>query len=99
MISTRLLHAMFAVRGAAPEHGAKNLVEAATRSIPVSGGYIDDGRPAEPSAQVRDPAFRRRLHTVTSVFSPTGCNHQACTHDALPASSLRTQNPGEEQPS
>ncbi|MFE1198122.1 SDR family NAD(P)-dependent oxidoreductase [Streptomyces olivaceoviridis] len=66
VINTRLLHAMFAVHGAAPEHGAKNLVDAATRSIPISGGYIDDGHPAEPSAQVRDPAFRRRLHTVTS---------------------------------
>lgn len=68
VISTRLLHAMFAVRGAAPEHGARNVVDAATRPLPSSGAYIDDGRPADPSAQVQDPGFRRRLHRVTSRF-------------------------------
>ncbi|MEU9558149.1 hypothetical protein [Streptomyces fumanus] len=65
VIGTRLLHAMFAVRGADPGHGARNVVEAATGSIPYSGAYLDDGRPAHPSAQARDEAFRARLATVT----------------------------------
>lgn len=66
VISTGLLHSMFAVRGAAPEHGARNVVDAATGPIPSSGAYIDDGHPADPSSQVRDPGFRRRLHAVTT---------------------------------
>ncbi|WP_426569939.1 SDR family NAD(P)-dependent oxidoreductase [Streptomyces canus] len=66
VINTRLLHSMFAVRGATPEHGAKNVVDAATGSIPYSGAYIDDGYPAAPSSQVQDSGFRRWLHAVTS---------------------------------
>ncbi|SEE04163.1 SDR family NAD(P)-dependent oxidoreductase [Streptomyces sp. KS_5] len=66
VISTRLLHAMFAVRGAAPDHGARNVIEAATGPIPHSGAYLDDGRPARPNPQVEDPVFRNRLRGVTS---------------------------------
>ncbi|MFI6036056.1 hypothetical protein ACIBBD_18175 [Streptomyces sp. NPDC051315] len=66
MISTRLLHAVFAVRGAAPDHGARNVIEAATGPIPHSGAYLDDGRPARPNPQVGDLLFQGRLRVVTS---------------------------------
>ncbi|MFE9628825.1 SDR family NAD(P)-dependent oxidoreductase [Streptomyces sp. NPDC006527] len=66
VISTQLLHAMFAVRGAPPDHGARNVIEAATGPIPHSGAYLDDGRPARPNPQVEDPVFRDRLREVTS---------------------------------
>ncbi|MFD4588966.1 hypothetical protein [Streptomyces sp. NPDC058434] len=66
MISTGLLHAMFADRGAAPDHGARNVIEAATGPMPHSGAYIEDGRPARPNPQVEDPVFRDRLRKVTS---------------------------------
>jgi NAD(P)-dependent dehydrogenase (short-subunit alcohol dehydrogenase family) len=66
VISTPLLHAMFAVRGASPGHGAKNVIEAASGPIPHSGAYLDDGRPARPNPQVEDPVFQGRLREVTS---------------------------------
>lgn len=59
---------MVAVRGAAPDHGARNVIEAATGPIPHSGAYIDDGWPARPHPQVEDPVFRNRLLEVTSCL-------------------------------
>lgn len=65
VIDTGLLHAMSAVRGAAPGHGAANVVDASTSPLPRSGVYIDDGRPAQPHPLALDTAFQDRLRSVT----------------------------------
>jgi NAD(P)-dependent dehydrogenase (short-subunit alcohol dehydrogenase family) len=65
VVATALLHAMFRIGGASTEHGAHNVVEAATSPAVRSGQYIDDGSPAVPSAVARDPVFQARLHEVT----------------------------------
>ncbi|MFD0312800.1 SDR family NAD(P)-dependent oxidoreductase [Streptomyces flavalbus] len=71
VIDTGLLHAMFAVRGAAPSHGAANVIDASTLPLPHSGAYIDDGRPAQPHPDVLNAEFRKRLHAVTAgLLSP-----------------------------
>jgi NAD(P)-dependent dehydrogenase (short-subunit alcohol dehydrogenase family) len=67
VISTSLLHAMFDVGGAPTEHGARNVVEAALSPEVVSGQYLDDGRPATPSALARDRGFQRALHDATEA--------------------------------
>jgi NAD(P)-dependent dehydrogenase (short-subunit alcohol dehydrogenase family) len=66
VISTGLLHAMFSVRGHAPGHGARHVVDAATAPLPFSGAYLDEGLVTEPNPEVQDPVFRARLHEVTS---------------------------------
>jgi NAD(P)-dependent dehydrogenase (short-subunit alcohol dehydrogenase family) len=65
VISTGLLHAMFQIRGASAEHGARNVVDAATSPQVRSGQYLDDGTATAPSAVARDPAFQAGLHEVT----------------------------------
>ncbi|ADB30599.1 short-chain dehydrogenase/reductase SDR [Kribbella flavida DSM 17836] len=66
VISTGLLHAMYGVGGAPTEHGARNVVEAATASGVTSGAYLDDGSPAQPSRSARDHAAQDELHQLTT---------------------------------
>jgi hypothetical protein len=56
---------MFAIGGASTEHGARNVVEAATGSTVRTGQYLDDGVVTAPSALARDRAFQDELHRVT----------------------------------
>ncbi|MFD9218406.1 hypothetical protein ACFVY9_36080 [Streptomyces sp. NPDC059544] len=105
VISTGLLHAMFTVRGAAPDHGARNVIEAATGPMPHSGAYIDDGRPARPNPQVEDPVFRDRLRKVTSrLLTHWLCRTDVASGQAPPvrphaARFLGMKYPGKARPS
>ncbi|MFI7520422.1 SDR family NAD(P)-dependent oxidoreductase [Micromonospora globbae] len=71
VISTPLLHAMFAIGGDSPSHGGANVVEAALRADVPSGAYLDERRIADPAPQVRDATFRDGLHRLTmSLLAP-----------------------------
>ncbi|QAY75056.1 SDR family NAD(P)-dependent oxidoreductase [Agromyces protaetiae] len=66
VISTDLLHAMFASRGASVESGAENVV--AALSADASGGeYFDERRVAAPSAEARDDALAAALAEWTAA--------------------------------
>jgi hypothetical protein len=66
VISTGLLHAMYGVGGAPVEHGARNLVQAATAYGVKSGVHLDDGSPATPSRSARDHTAQDELHRLTT---------------------------------
>jgi NAD(P)-dependent dehydrogenase (short-subunit alcohol dehydrogenase family) len=63
VISTGLLHRMFALEGAAVERGAANIVHAATTT--GQGIYFDEGVAATPHADALDPRIQGQLHQVT----------------------------------
>lgn len=68
VISTGLLHAMFTIGGRSAETAAEVVVAATSRTDVPSGAYLDEGRPAAPGAQARDPAFRDELHRRTMAL-------------------------------
>jgi NAD(P)-dependent dehydrogenase (short-subunit alcohol dehydrogenase family) len=65
VISTGLLHAMFAAGGAPTERGAQNVIEAARGDL-RSGDYVDDGVVVPPSADARDEQVQARLRAATT---------------------------------
>jgi len=65
VISTGLLHAMFAVGGDRPEHAAGNVLHVAALSND-NGTYYDERQPAAPNPQASDPAVQDRLHDITT---------------------------------
>ncbi|MFI6784470.1 SDR family NAD(P)-dependent oxidoreductase [Micromonospora sp. NPDC050276] len=68
VVSTRLLHAMFAIQGQDASHGAANLIHAAVDPAVPSGAYLDEGRVAEPAEQARVPSFQDDLHRRTMAL-------------------------------
>ncbi|RKN22384.1 SDR family NAD(P)-dependent oxidoreductase [Micromonospora musae] len=68
IVSTALLHAMFAVEGEPASRGGANVVAAALRPGLPSGAYLDEQRVAEPARQVRDATFREELHRLTMTL-------------------------------
>jgi NAD(P)-dependent dehydrogenase (short-subunit alcohol dehydrogenase family) len=72
VISTRLLHEMFSIKGDRPERAAAALVEVASRRGD-NGTYYDGTTPALPSAEASDPATQARLREVTlTMLAETG---------------------------
>jgi NAD(P)-dependent dehydrogenase (short-subunit alcohol dehydrogenase family) len=67
VISTRLLHEMFAIKGDRPEQAAAALLEVASRRGD-NGTYYDGTTPALPSAEAADPATQERLREVTLMM-------------------------------
>ncbi|MGI5519861.1 SDR family NAD(P)-dependent oxidoreductase [Micromonospora sp. CA-259024] len=65
VISTRLLHAMFAIAGDRPEHAAANIRYVAFRRDD-NGTYYDERNPQPPNPQASDRAMQDRLHEITS---------------------------------
>ncbi len=65
VISTRLLHEMFAIKGGRPEQAAAALIDVASRRGD-NGTYYDGTTPALPSAEAADPATQERLREVTT---------------------------------
>lgn len=68
VVNTRLLHAMFDVRGADAAHGAANVIHAASDPGVPSGVYLDERRIAEPAEQVRVVNFQDGLHQRTMTL-------------------------------
>ncbi|GAB3974141.1 SDR family NAD(P)-dependent oxidoreductase [Plantactinospora veratri] len=68
VVDTRLLHAMFAVRGESASYGAANVIYAACAPGVPSGAYLDERRVAEPAGQVRLASFRDDLHRRTMAL-------------------------------
>ena len=64
VISTPLLHAMFAVGGDPPEHAA-DVIRHVLNLQGDNGTYYDERRPASPNPQASDPAVQDRLHEIT----------------------------------
>jgi NAD(P)-dependent dehydrogenase (short-subunit alcohol dehydrogenase family) len=64
VISTGLLHAMFAIEGASPEHAASN-IEYVAGLRGDNGTYYDERRPQPPNPQASDRATQERLHEIT----------------------------------
>jgi NAD(P)-dependent dehydrogenase (short-subunit alcohol dehydrogenase family) len=65
VISTRLLHEMFAIKGDRPEQAAAALVEVASQRGD-NGTYYDETTPTQPSAVAMDTATKERLHELTA---------------------------------
>ena len=65
VISTGLLHAMFAIGGAPPDQAAATILHVAALSRD-NGTYYDERRPAPPHPQAQDPTVQDRLHEITS---------------------------------
>jgi NAD(P)-dependent dehydrogenase (short-subunit alcohol dehydrogenase family) len=65
VISTGLLHAMFAIAGDRPEHAAANVQYVVSRHGD-NGTYYDERSPAPPNPQASDPATQDRLHDITA---------------------------------
>lgn len=65
VISTGLLHAMFAIGGDPPGHAAANILHVAALSHD-NGAYYDERLPAAPNPQASDPAVQNRLHDITT---------------------------------
>jgi hypothetical protein len=72
VISTRLLHEMYSIRGGRPEQAAQAVVHVASQHAD-NGTYYDEHEPASPSAEASDPVAQERLHEVT----------ERLLHDAL----------------
>jgi NAD(P)-dependent dehydrogenase (short-subunit alcohol dehydrogenase family) len=64
VISTGLLHAMFAIEGASPERAASNIEYVASLSGD-NGTYYDERRPQWPNPQASDRETQERLHEIT----------------------------------
>jgi NAD(P)-dependent dehydrogenase (short-subunit alcohol dehydrogenase family) len=67
IISTRLLHEMFSIKGDRPEHAAAALVHVASQRGD-NGTYYDETTPGLPGAEAADPEFQDRLREVTARF-------------------------------
>jgi NAD(P)-dependent dehydrogenase (short-subunit alcohol dehydrogenase family) len=65
VISTRLLHAMFAIAGDRPEQAAANIRYVASRRGD-NGTYYDERDPMPPNPEASDGATQERLHDITS---------------------------------
>jgi NAD(P)-dependent dehydrogenase (short-subunit alcohol dehydrogenase family) len=65
VISTRLLHEMFAIDGAEPEHAAANIRYVASL-LGDNGAYYDERNRVPPNAEASDPTTQDRLHDITS---------------------------------
>jgi len=68
VVSTKLLHAGFAMRGMPVEAGAETSIYLATAPevAEVTGGYFVDARPATPSRDARDDRLGERLWEVSA---------------------------------
>ena len=66
VISTRLLHAMFAVGGDPPEEAADRVVAVASR-MGDNGSYYDEAEPAVPNPLALDHEAQSRLHHLTAL--------------------------------
>jgi NAD(P)-dependent dehydrogenase (short-subunit alcohol dehydrogenase family) len=66
VISTRLLHSMFAVGGDKPEEAADRIIAVASRTGD-SGTYYDEAEPARPNPLALDDEAQRRLHGLTAL--------------------------------
>ncbi|MBL7259572.1 SDR family NAD(P)-dependent oxidoreductase [Paractinoplanes lichenicola] len=66
IISTALLHAMFAIRGDTTEQAAATLVHVITREND-NGTYYDERSPAAPNPIALDPVFQQRLRELTQA--------------------------------
>lgn len=64
VISTGLLHAMFAIDGARPETAAENIWFVTSRSGD-SGAYYDERSPVSPNPEAIDLDVQARLHEIT----------------------------------
>ena len=64
--NTPLSAAMTGGIGGPPAHGAALVVRAGT-SADRTGGYAENGRPAEPSPAIQSPAYRRDVATVIAA--------------------------------
>jgi NAD(P)-dependent dehydrogenase (short-subunit alcohol dehydrogenase family) len=67
VISTRLLHEMFAVQGQPPEHAAQNIAQIMQLNGD-NGTYYDEQAPATTNPQASDPAVQDRLHELTEAI-------------------------------
>lgn len=64
--NTRLSAAMTGGIGGPPANGAALVVHAGTSADPT-GGYAENGRPAEPSPAIQSPAYRRDVANVIAA--------------------------------
>lgn len=65
VISTGLLHAMFAIGGDPPDHAAANILHVAALSHD-NGTYYDEQNPTPPNPQASDATVQNRLHDITA---------------------------------
>jgi len=65
IVSTDLLHAMFAIDGERPEQAAANIQHVASLEGD-NGSYYDERRVTRPNPQALDPGNQTRLHDLTT---------------------------------